>query len=164
LGLSLKETALALHQFSGVGRRFDILGEANEITIINDYAHHPTEIRATLSAARNRFPGKRIWAVWQPHTYTRTLALEKEFLSAFEDADQILVTKIYAAREQNELVSAKQVADAMPGLKTRFVPTFENAESILLNELKPGDVLIVLSAGDADQISSTVFIGLRGRK
>lgn len=164
LCLSPLESVTALHEFSGVGRRFDILGEAGGITVIDDYAHHPTEIRATLSAACDRFPGRRIWAVWQPHTFTRTQTLEKEFISAFEDADQVLVTEIYAAREKNETLSARQLVSAMPAAKTRFVPTLENAVSILLNELKSGDVLIVLSAGNADQISSTVLKILRGRK
>jgi UDP-N-acetylmuramate--alanine ligase len=162
--LSTIETVTTLQGFSGVSRRFDILGEANGITVVDDYAHHPTEIRATLSAARDRFPNRRIWAVWQPHTFTRTISLEKDFVSAFEDADQVLVTEIYAARETKETISAKQLVDAMPSSKTRFVPSLENAITILQKELKSGDVLLVLSAGDADQVSSKVLEILRGRK
>ncbi len=75
LGLPLEAAAAALGEFSGTGRRFDLLGEAGGIAIYNDYAHHPTEIRATLAAARQRYPDRRIWAVWQPHTYSRTRAL-----------------------------------------------------------------------------------------
>ena len=164
LGLSVKEAALALRQFTGVSRRFDILGEVNRITIIDDYAHHPTEIRATLSAAKSRFPGRFIWAVWQPHTYTRVLALTDDFIHAFDDADQVLVTEVYAAREQNASTSAKQMVDLMPQSTTRFVPDFASASSILLRELKPGDVLLVLSAGDADQISTAVYNALKERK
>ena len=163
LYLSTIESITALQSFSGVGRRFDVLGEASGIMVINDYAHHPTEIRATLAAARIRFPNRRIWALWQPHTFTRTIALEKDFISAFEDADQVLVTEIYAAREKNEAISAKQLVAAMPASKTRFTPTLEIAVSVLEKELKSGDVLLVLSAGDADQVSSTVLEILQGR-
>jgi UDP-N-acetylmuramate--alanine ligase len=164
LCLSTIESVTALQGFTGVGRRFDILGEANGVTVIDDYAHHPTEIKVTLAAARNRFPGSRIWAVWQPHTFSRTMSLEKEFVAAFEDADQVIVTEIYAAREKNQTISAQQLVAAMSKSKTRFAPTLQNAVSILQNELKSGDVLLVLSAGDADQVSSTVLELLRGRK
>lgn len=162
--LSTIETVTALQEFSGVSRRFDIIGETKGITVVNDYAHHPTEIRATLSAAHDRFPNRRIWAVWQPHTFTRTISLEKEFTSAFDDADQVLVTEIYAARETKETISAKQLVAAMPSSKTRFTPSLENAIDILQKELKSGDVLLVLSAGNADQISTQILEFLRERK
>jgi UDP-N-acetylmuramate--alanine ligase len=164
LCLSPIESVTALQDFSGVGRRFDILGEADGITVIDDYAHHPTEIRATLSAARNRFPGCRIWAVWQPHTFTRTLALEKEFISAFKDADLVLVTEIYAARELNGTISAKQLVSFMPESKARYMSTLQDTSSVLQKELKTGDVLIVLSAGNADQVSTSIMRFLRERK
>ncbi|MDO8942152.1 MAG: UDP-N-acetylmuramate--L-alanine ligase, partial [Desulfobacterales bacterium] len=91
LHLSLETAAAALGEFSGTARRFDLLGEAGGVTIYNDYAHHPTEIRTTLAAARQRHPNRRIWAVWQPHTYSRTRALFTEFANAFADADLVIV-------------------------------------------------------------------------
>jgi UDP-N-acetylmuramate--alanine ligase len=164
LGLSLPEAAQALHQFSGAGRRFDLRGTAAGITIIDDYAHHPTEIQATLEAARSRFPRQRLFVVWQPHTYTRTQALQQEFIQALHTADQVLVTEIYAARENNTGFSARQVVANMPVEKTGFAITLEDAAQQLLEKLLPGDVLLVLSAGDAIQISEKVFAALQSKE
>lgn len=163
LGLSVFETAQALEEYCGSGRRFELLGEVNRIAIIDDYAHHPTEIQATLAAARNRYPGRRIWAVWQPHTYSRTRALLEQFSHSFGDADQVIVTEIYAAREPQEEFSAAQVVKQMKHPATRFVPGLVETAEVLLGELRPGDVLLVLSAGDADQISAHVLASLRER-
>jgi len=164
LELSVTDAAAALAEFSGTGRRFEIVGEANGITVVDDYAHHPTEMRATLSAARARYPDRRIWAVWQPHTYSRTVALLDEFIDALKLADQVVITEVYAAREQFQGFSAATVADAMKRPTAFFAPTFAEATQYLLQELKPGDVLLVLSAGDADQISANVFSGLKNRE
>jgi UDP-N-acetylmuramate-alanine ligase len=99
LGLSLAEAARALGGFTGTGRRFEVRSETEELTVIDDYAHHPTEIRATLAAARSRYPGREIWAVWQPHTYSRTRTLLSDFAASFADADHVLVTEVFPARE-----------------------------------------------------------------
>jgi UDP-N-acetylmuramate--alanine ligase len=127
LGLPVYEAGEALANFLGTGRRFDVLGEAAGVTVIDDYAHHPTEIRATLSAARQRYPDQRIWAVWQPHTYSRTQTLLDGFLHAFDQADRVLVTEVYAAREDNPTFSAAQVVAAMPHPAVTFAPTLDNA-------------------------------------
>ncbi len=113
LGLPMKPAAQALGEFSGTGRRFERMGEVNGITIYSDYAHHPTEIRATLAAARLRHPQRRLWAVWQPHTYSRTQALFDAFIQAFQQADRVLVTEIYAARESNPGFSAARIVAEM---------------------------------------------------
>ena len=160
LHLDLEGTARALAAFSGAGRRFDIRGEAEGIVVIDDYAHHPTEIRATLAAARRRYPGRRIWAVWQPHTYSRTIALLDEFAAAFQDADRVIVTEIFASREKPSEFSASRVVRQMNHPDVHFAPTLELATSHLLASLRPGDVLLVLSAGDADQISEWVLASL----
>lgn len=156
----------ALSDFQGTGRRFDVRGEANGITVIDDYAHHPTEIRATLSAARSRYPKSKIWAVWQPHTYSRTQTLFNEFTGCFEDADSVVVTEVYAAREASLVgtFSARQVVDAIPHKKAVFIPSLRDAAKFLLENLRPGDVMIVMSAGDADQISTQVLTILSERK
>lgn len=96
----LGEAIAALATFKGTARRFELKGEVDGIAMIDDYAHHPAKIRATLQAARERYPERDIWAVWQPHTYSRTQALMDDFLVAFKDADHVLITDIYAAREQ----------------------------------------------------------------
>jgi UDP-N-acetylmuramate--alanine ligase len=160
LNLPFEEAAQALSQFSGNGRRFEVQGESNGIMVIDDYAHHPTEIRATLSAARARYPSRRIWAVWQPHTYSRTKILFDEFANAFLDADEVIVTEIFAAREPKEAFSSKQVADAMPR-PAHFIAGLSEASQYLIKNLVPGDAVIVLSAGDADQISTEVLTQLK---
>jgi UDP-N-acetylmuramate--alanine ligase len=163
MALPLAGAAAALGHFSGTGRRFDLLGEAGGVVVINDYAHHPTAIRATLAAARARFDARRIWAVWQPHTYSRTRALLPEFAAAFGDADQVLVTEVYAARETSDGFSAQAVVQAMDHPGAHFVARLDDAARFLLDRLQPGDVLLVLSAGDADQISAAVLAALRER-
>ncbi|HEY5901119.1 MAG TPA: UDP-N-acetylmuramate--L-alanine ligase [Anaerolineales bacterium] len=157
LGLSIKNAAAALGEFRGTGRRFQVLGEKDGVTVVDDYAHHPTEIRATLAAARLRYPGRRIWAVWQPHTYSRTQALFYEFSRAFTDADQVLVTEVYAAREPKQDFSSAEVVSAMPHPSALFTGSLENTTAHLLEHLRRGDVLLVLSAGDADQVSASVL-------
>ncbi len=161
LGLPAARAAGALARFTGAGRRFDVRGEVNGITVIDDYGHHPTEIRATLAAARARYPGRRIWAVWQPHTYSRTQLLFEQFAMAFEDADQVLVTEIYKSREPQQDFSSRTVVEAMGRPAARFSDTLGQTSAILNAELRPGDVLIVFSAGDADQVSTAVLENLK---
>lgn len=173
LGLSAAEAAMALSDFRGAARRFEERGEANGILIVDDYAHHPTEIRSTLAAARTRYPGRRIWALWQPHTYSRTLTLRKDFEQAFSEADQVVVTGVYAAREQRPagfdmaaIVNSikplrdSRTAHAVSG-PARFIPNLAAAKEFLLNALQPGDVLIVMSAGDAIDMSAELFDSLK---
>jgi UDP-N-acetylmuramate--alanine ligase len=164
LGLPLDKASQALARFKGTGRRFEIRGEKNGVTIIDDYAHHPTEIRATLAAARARYPNSRIWAVWQPHTYSRTRTLAYEFSRAFSNADEVLVTEIYAAREPKQNFSAAEIVSAMPHPSAHFTATLEATSEYLLQHLRPGDIVLVLSAGDADQISAQVLAGLQEKR
>jgi UDP-N-acetylmuramate--alanine ligase len=160
MGLPLQEAANALSEFTGTGRRFEVRGEIKGVTVIDDYAHHPTEIRATLAGAKARYPGRRLWAVWQPHTYSRTQTLFFEFSRAFENADHVLVTEIYASREARQEFSSAEVVSAMPHSSARYSGSLEATTKYLLENLRSGDVLIVLSAGDADQISTNVLKSL----
>jgi UDP-N-acetylmuramate--alanine ligase len=161
LGLSRRKAAQALSEFTGTGRRFELRGEVNDIRIFDDYAHHPTEIKATLSGARARFPEARLWAVWQPHTYSRTKTLFLDFARAFKDANEVIVTEVYAAREPQEAFTSAEIVSAMPHLSARYVKTLPEVTKHLLEQLRPGDVVLVLSAGDADQISTDVLKGLQ---
>jgi UDP-N-acetylmuramate--alanine ligase len=161
LGQSIADGAAALGKFTGTSRRFEIRGEQNGVLVIDDYAHHPTEIRATLAAARSRYPGRRIIAVWQPHTYSRTQALLAEFANAFGDADETIVTEVYAAREARQEFSAEEVVRRMAPAAVRFIPTLQGATEYLVQNTRPNDVLLVLSAGDAEQISAGVLAGMR---
>ena len=161
LGLSLEDAANALGRFTGTGRRFDLLGEVNGISIYDDYAHHPTEIRATLSAARARHPQARIWSVWQPHTYSRTQLLFDEFAQAFDDADKVIITEVYASREPKQDFSSAQIVEAMDHPSAKFIAKLEETSKYLVKNLKPNDILLVLSAGDANEISQQVLENLK---
>jgi len=165
LGLDVFASARALNAFTGTARRFEVQGEAGGITVIDDYAHHPTEIRATLSAAKARYPGRELWVVWQPHTYSRSRVLLDEFAKAFGDADHVIVTDVYAAREDAPAdgFSAQQVAKAIQHPDAHYIPHLTQVTSALLARLRPGDVLLVLSAGDANQVSAHVLTSLTGK-
>jgi UDP-N-acetylmuramate--alanine ligase len=161
LALSPVDAARALGEFRGARRRFQVLGEADGVIVIDDYAHHPTEIKATLAAARTVYPNRSLWAVWQPHTYTRTKALYVDFLTAFEDADHVIVMDVYRAREPLDPdFSVTDFVSAMEHPDVYFISGLEATTSFLLLHLQAGDVLLVLSAGDADQVSSWVLAGL----
>jgi UDP-N-acetylmuramate--alanine ligase len=160
LGLPPKKAAEALGEFRGAGRRFEVLGEVNGITVINDYGHHPTEIKATLAGARARYAGRRIWAVWQPHTYSRTQTLFDQFVKAFNDADEVLVTEVYASREARQDFTSAEIVSSMNHPSVHFTAELKDTTKYLLDHLHPGDVLIVFSAGDADQVSADVLAGL----
>jgi UDP-N-acetylmuramate--alanine ligase len=162
LGLPLDEAAEALGQFQGTARRFELRGEAGGVAIVDDYAHNPAKIRATLSAARARYPGREIWAVWQPHTYSRTRLFLDDFAASFIDADHVLVTEVYASREADPGdFSARQVVQAMSHPDVSFTPRLEDAAAYLVEHVRPGGVVLVLSAGDADWICGEVLKRLR---
>jgi len=160
LGLPIQPAIAALEKYTGTGRRFDLVAEVDGISIYNDYAHHPTEIRATLSAARNQFPSRTIWAVWQPHTFSRTQTLLQDFIHSFDLADHVVVTEVFAAREKPNGFSSADLVQQMQHPSVHFSPTLDDASHYLLHQIKPGDVILVLSAGDADTISATVAHGL----
>ena len=160
MGLPMQKAAEALSQFTGTGRRFEVRGEPKGVLLVDDYAHHPTEIRATLAGARARYPERRIWAVWQPHTYSRTQTLLYEFSRAFGDADEVLVTEIYASREAKQDFSSAEVVSSMPHTSARYSGSIADTKKYLLEHLRFNDVVIVLSAGDADQITAALLTEL----
>jgi UDP-N-acetylmuramate--alanine ligase len=143
-----------------VRRRFEVKGEVDEVIVIDDYAHHPTQIRTTLRAARERYPGRTLWALFQPHTYSRTKALLDQFAQSFADADHVIVTDIYAAREFDDLgVSAADIVARMKHPDVRYIFGLNEAADYLLDHLKPGDVLITLGAGDGYKVGEAVLAG-----
>ncbi len=165
LGLNLAEAAMALADFRGTSRRFEVRGEPAGILIVDDYAHHPTEIRSTLAAAKARYPQRRTWALWQPHTFSRTLTLLNDFATAFKDADRVLVTDVYAAREQRPTgFEMDAVVKTIQHTNARFVSDFSAAKELLLAELQTGDVLIIMSAGDAINLSADLFAELKRKE
>ncbi|MEJ2011992.1 MAG: UDP-N-acetylmuramate--L-alanine ligase [Anaerolineales bacterium] len=158
LGIDFRVAREALTEFHGAGRRFEIKGQAGGVTVIDDYAHHPTEIRATLAAAKQRFPEGEIWAVFQPHTYSRLRALEAEFARAFEDADHLFVTEVFAAREPVDPdFGGEQIAELISHPEVEFVPDFVRLASELARAVRPGDVVITLSAGDGNLVGDRLL-------
>ena len=149
----------ALKNFSGTDRRFEYKGTLNGVTIIDDYAHHPTEITATLSAAQN-YPHRSVWCVFQPHTYTRTKSFMNEFASALSLADHIVLTDIYAARETDTLgISSFNLKEAVESLghECFYFPSFEETENFLLKNCINGDLLITMGAGDVLKIGENLL-------
>jgi UDP-N-acetylmuramate--alanine ligase len=156
LGGPLEPAIDALAGFAGVGRRFERLGEHGGVAVVDDYAHHPSELAATLAAARQAYPGRRLVAVFQPHLYSRTIAHGDAMGRALAAADVVFVTEIYAAREQPVPgVSGRQVADAATraGADARFEPVRAEVGRRVREALEPGDVVLTLGAGDITRVA-----------
>jgi UDP-N-acetylmuramate--alanine ligase len=162
LGIEFQTAREALTAFLGVARRFELKGDEGGVVAVDDYAHHPTEIRAVLRAARERFPAGRVWAVWQPHTYSRTRALYAAFVGAFADADRVIVLPVYAAREPVQgSLSTSQLAADIGKPAAVAVDSFEQAVGILLEEVRAGDVVMTLGAGDGHLVGERLLERLR---
>lgn len=157
LGFDRERIVQSLGAFSGSGRRFEIRGEVNGVLLVDDYAHHPTEIQATLSAARNAYPDRYIRAVWQPHTYSRTTTLFDDFTKAFQDADQVLVLDVYEAREAkpNDFVMLDLI-NAIKHKNVLYLPENDQVAAYLEDDLAIGDMLLIFTAGDAIEITDRV--------
>lgn len=154
----------ALASFGGVGRRFQVVGEVNDVTVIDDYAHHPTEIRVTLAAARQRYPGRRLWAVWQPHTYSRTRLLKEAFARCFNNADRVIVLDVYRSRETDTLgVNSQQIVSAMDHDGAVHIGARADAAEHILQRVRPGDVILTLGAGDGNEVGAWIVEGLQRR-
>ncbi len=164
LGAPLDQAAAALATFSGTGRRFELKGEAGGVTVIDDYAHHPTAIRATLAAARARYGDRPLWAVWQPHTFSRTRALLAEFAAAFGDADHVIITDVYRSRDAEDYgITPGSVLARMGHPDARHIGGLDAVVSDLADHVRPGDVVIVMSAGDATRVGDDLLAALRAR-
>lgn len=162
LGVSPAVIQQTLKEFTGTQRRFDIIGKTKSgFTIVDDYAHHPTEISATLSAAKNVSHNK-IWCLFQPHTYTRTRALFEEFVETLCEADTIILAEIYAAREKNIYkISAKSLAEAIkkkhPQKEVYFIPDFEQMAKFVLDHAQESDLIITMGAGDIYRVGEMIL-------
>ncbi len=159
LSVDFPSVQKALSHFHGTDRRFEYKGAVNGTVIIDDYAHHPTEITATLNAALN-YPHKTLWCVFQPHTFTRTKTFMKEFAAALSLSDKIILADIYPARETDNLgISSKTLQRELEALgKTcYYFPSFEEIENFLLKSCTPGDLLITMGAGDVVNIGENLL-------
>ncbi len=159
LDISMEHIKKGLLAFTGTDRRFQYKGEVNGFTIIDDYAHHPTEIRATLEAAAH-YPHRELWCVFQPHTYTRTKAFLTEFAEALSLADHIVLADIYAARETDTLgISSKTLAAELKklGADVHYFPSFEEIETFLLKKCLHKDLCITIGAGNVINIGENLL-------
>ena len=144
----------ALHAFTGASRRFEFVGECNGAKIFDDYAHHPTEIKATIEAA-SKMKYNKLWVVFQPHTYSRTKALFNEFIDSFVKADELILIDIYAAREPlDETISSKMLADKINENyhNCTYLPTLDDATHYLKEHLQENDILLTIGAGTVTKI------------
>ena len=154
IGIPLETIKKGLMEFSGTDRRFQLKGEVNGFTIIDDYAHHPQEIAATIATAK-KYPHKKLWVAFQPHTYSRTLALMDDFAGALSQADEIILADIYAAREKNTVgVTSDDLRKLMLSQNTNvyYIPDFPSIEEFILSHLQEGDLLITMGAGDIVEV------------
>ena len=166
LGVDFNVFRNAVAEYRGAGRRFEVKGEASGVTVVDDYAHHPTEIKATLEAARRRFGDRPLWAMFQPHTFSRTRTLMAEFAESFVKADHVIVTEIFASREARDpSVSGADLVRRMQHRDARFVQTLDDATDLLAASLEPGDVLLTLGAGDGNRVGDDVLrrLAMEGR-
>jgi len=161
-GVPVEEGAARLAGYRGIGRRFEPRGEAGGVRVVDDYAHHPAEVRATLAAARGAGAG-RVVAIFQPHLYSRTAALGAELGAALGGADVAIVTEIYGAREAPvQGVSGRRVADAVPPpTAVTFAPTLEEAAAAALAAARPGDLILTLGAGDVTRLGQELVAALQ---
>lgn len=162
LGLSFEDVSRALGDFRGSRRRFERIGEAGGVLVMDDYAHHPTEVRATLAAARSRFPGKRLIGVYQPHTYSRISYLWDEWTTCWTGLDELIVLETFAAREAPVAGrSARDLAAAIGQPKARYARDFEDAADQAAALARPGDVVFTIGAGDVVDVGPMVMERLR---
>jgi UDP-N-acetylmuramate--alanine ligase len=160
--LPVEDAIQALGNYKGVARRFELKGEVGGVTVIDDYAHHPTEVRATLSAAQARYPEQRIWAIFQPHTFSRTRELLYEMAASFGDADRVVVTDIYAAREQDDgTLSAADLVMASDHPFISHICGLEPVADHLAQQVEAADIVITLGAGTSFQIGEMLLEKLK---
>ena len=159
LGLPMKQILTGLLSFGGTHRRFEYQGNIGDVIVIDDYAHHPTEIKATLTAARE-YPHDELWVVFQPHTYTRTKAFLHQFAEVLTLADHVVLADIYAAREPDTgMVSSRDIVNLLKeaGTDVYYFPTFGEIEDFLLSQVKGHDLLITMGAGDVVNIGEDIL-------
>ena len=167
LGIDPGQAAAALAGFTGVHRRFEQIAEVDGITVVDDYAHHPTEVRATLAAARTA-GFRRVWVVFQPHRYTRTAAFGGEFGASFADADQVVLMEVYSAGEAPiPGVSGKTVLDALlehePHARTAFFPHRIDVAGYVAGRVRSGDLVMTMGAGDVTTMAGEIARALEER-
>lgn len=162
LGINTDVISSTLKKYIGTQRRFDIVGVTGTgVKIVDDYAHHPTEIKATLSACQN-IPHNKLWCIFQPHTYTRTIALFDQFADAFEKADKLILSEIYAAREKNiykisSVQLAEKIKETHPDKDVMFMESFDAIADYVSENADPGDLVLTMGAGDIYKVGELIL-------
>lgn len=158
-GVDAETAAKGIETFKGTHRRFEKKGFLNGAVVIDDYAHHPTEIKATLLAAQ-KFPHNKIWCVFQPHTYSRTRTLWNEFIEAFDNTDELILTHIYAAREKSDgVTTSENLAEDIKkrGVNARYIDEFTDIADFLKENAQEGDIVFTMGAGDVVNINDLII-------
>jgi UDP-N-acetylmuramate--alanine ligase len=166
LGRDIEAAVAGLASFRGVGRRWEHRGTVSGVTLIDDYAHHPTEVAATLGAALGLVPG-RVWAVFQPHLYSRTARFQEEFGEALSQADEVVVTDVYGSRELPVPgVTGELVADAARshGASVHYVPHMADLALYLADRVSSGDLIVTMGAGDITLVPTDLAMRLAERR
>ena len=167
--VDLDSVRSALATFTGARRRFDHLGEADGVTVLDDYGHHPTEVRVTLDAARKEFPKHRLWCVFQPHQCSRTRILMDDFARSFDAADRVIVPDIYSVRDtaaDRVSVHARDLVERLRsnGVKAEYLSQFPEVVGRLLGSVESGDLVMTMGAGPIDDVARLLLEGLRKRE
>jgi UDP-N-acetylmuramate--alanine ligase len=168
LGASLEALAVGLRTFAGAGRRMELIADTAGVIVYDDYGHHPTEVRATLAAMRQKVGDRRLWAVFEPHMYSRTALFLDEFANAFTDADEVVIADIFASRDTDEALratSAEALADAIErasGVSTMAGGDVAAVTTYVAEHLSPGDAVLVMGAGKSYQIAQGLKHALEG--
>jgi UDP-N-acetylmuramate--alanine ligase len=167
LGVDMTAAAQGLASFSGVRRRFELVGDVGGVRVIDDYAHHPTEVRATLAAARGATDGS-VWVVFQPHRYSRTAALAADFGRAFSDADHVVLLDVYSAGEAPVPgVSGKTIVDTVlrraPRTRLAYFPHRAFVAAYVVDRVRPGDIVLTMGAGDVTTMGPEIVRALTER-
>lgn len=163
LGIPFETINKTIEGFKGTHRRFELKGTYNDITVIDDYAHHPTEIKVTLEAARKTKHNK-IWCIFQPHTYTRTKALLNEFANSFNNADKVIISDIYASREKNDgLIHSKDLTAEINKYKdiAVYIDGFDNIARYIAKNARPGDLVMTVGAGNITDLVPMILSEMR---
>ena len=162
-GFDLKTSTKALRSFNGVNRRFQLHGEANDVVVLDDYAHHPTEVASAIEAARQRWPDRRTVVLFQPHTYTRTSYLIDGFRTCFAAADVVYTVDTYAARATTgDEMTSEQLAHEIVKPKATYAGSIEQSAEIAADQARPGDLIITMGAGDIDAAGPLILSRLGG--
>lgn len=161
VGIDLGELTDSLSSFAGTSRRFDLVCESEKVKVYNDYGHHPSQLLQTIQGVRQSYPDFKIWAVWEPHTISRTKRLQHEFAAALEQADQAVILKLFGAREEDSSFSPCSIADELGSDKCIYLPETCEAMDYIMENLSKKDLIIVFSAGKGPEFADLLCSAIR---